>query len=274
MNKIEIFRQAFLFLSRFHWLHERFLILAKLYVDLDKGFKFSYMPHENGEEELVETVAAIFPNQLTFFDVGANRGTYTQMVFSRCIGVEAHLFEPLQQTFLKCKDNLSQISGITFNQLALFDKETNVEFRVYPEDSSRNGIAGVGEEVNFLSQVQEVKCTTGDAYCFSQEIGRVNFIKIDAEGYDLHVLKGFEELIRAKRIDIIQFEYTVKHSEIKCMLKDYFDLLVPNGYIIGPLRKRGVEFSAYDFTMNNFDQGPNYIACLEKYRKPLELFRG
>ena len=194
------------------------------------------------------------------------------MIFENCDVIQAHAFEPVDSTLALCKANLSEYPEITFNNKALLDENKSVKFRVYPVDHSRNGISGVGQEKNFSSDIVTVDCIRGDTYCAEKSIERVNFLKIDAEGYDLHVIQGFEELLKFGAIDLIQFEYTVKHSETKKMLGDYFEFLIPLGYSIGVLRKAGVEFLEFDFTLNSFEHGPNYIACTPTLRPHLAVF--
>ena len=69
-------------------------------------------------------------------------------------------------------------------------------------------------------------------------IKNIDFIKIDTEGYEFNVIKGFEEYI--ENINIIQFEYggtfldnNVKLNNLVDYLKNFgfhkFAYLTPNG---------------------------------------------
>ena len=231
------------------------------------------MPDENGETEFLNRVKEIYPDTFTYFDVGAHVGTYTDMILERFENYQGYLFEPAVDTYQKCVANHGKNKNLTLENAALSDESGKIEYRIYPGDPTRNGIAGVGEEANFESEIHTVTCLTGDSYCKKNKIGHINLLKIDAEGYDLHVIKGFDEMLSNGKIDIIQFEYNVKHSETKSMLGDYSKYLKEKGFHTGALRQEGVDFQDYNFFQNDFKTGPNYIACREDFREQLSNFK-
>ena len=52
-------------ISKIYLIHKRLIVLAQMYVDIDKGFRFSYMPDENGEVEFLDTLKGIYKRKLT-----------------------------------------------------------------------------------------------------------------------------------------------------------------------------------------------------------------
>ncbi|MCK5600552.1 FkbM family methyltransferase, partial [Candidatus Pacearchaeota archaeon] len=68
-------------------------------------------------------------------------------------------------------------------------------------------------------------------------IDHVDFLKVDAEGHDLSVLKGAESYLQANKIDIIQFEFARMDCLNHILIKDFFDLL--SGYAIYRLAGNG-----------------------------------
>jgi hypothetical protein len=94
-----------------------------------------------------------------------------------------------------------------------------------------------------------------------RNINQINLLKIDAEGHDFNVLQGFSKYISKALIDVIQFEYTWKHSDMRITLRDYYEFFMDNSYRIGPLRKGGVDFyNNFDPRYNEYHFGPNFIA--------------
>jgi hypothetical protein len=54
---------------------------------------------------------------------------------------------------------------------------------------------------------QRVTVVTVDAELDRLGRGRIDFLKIDAEGFDLHVLRGAADALERQAIGVIQFEY-------------------------------------------------------------------
>ena len=96
----------------------------------------------------------------------------------------------------------------------------------------------------------------GREYCEKNKVKFIDFLKIDTEGFEMNVLKGFEEQI--KNIKIIQFEYGQIDKDIKMI------------DIINYLKEYGFEkFSFLDknsiVTIDNFEE-PSFcnIVCFNK----------
>ena len=259
-------------LSKIPLFHEKALVLAKMYIDLDKGFRFSYIPQENGELEFLNTLSHIYTDKFIYFDVGAHFGTYTDMILDRFKFYEGHLFDVTKTTVDKCLMRHGINSNLHIHHAALSDKLGEVEYRSYLNDPSRNGISGVGPEGAMRYKLHKAPSWTGDYYCQKNKINHIHLLKIDAEGYDLHVIKGFDGMLSKSKVDIIQFEYNIKHSETRSMLGDFYRFLDLKGYIIGPIRQEGVKFESFNFHLNDFNNGPNYIACLPKFKTKLNSF--
>jgi hypothetical protein len=50
------------------------------------------------------------------------------------------------------------------------------------------------------------KITTITEFCKEHSIEKINYLKIDTEGHDLEVISGAENLLKEKKIDIIEVE--------------------------------------------------------------------
>ena len=62
----------------------------------------------------------------------------------------------------------------------------------------------------------------GDDYADGHGITHIDFLKVDAEGADHLVLRGFERLLRAGRIDVVQFEYARFALTTHFLLADFY----------------------------------------------------
>ena len=258
--------------SEVDFFHRKLVVLSEMYEDINRGYRFSYISDENGETEFLDALSEHYRNGFLYFDVGAHIGTYTDMVVARFENYMGHLFDVTKDTFDRCLERHGGNDNLIINNAALSESVGEIEYRSYPGDPTRNGISGVGPEANFEFDLLKAPCWTGDHYCKNNQIQHIDLLKIDAEGYDLFVMRGFEEMIINKKVDIIQFEYNVKHSETHCMLGDFYTFLIGKGYIIGALRPEGVAFQDFDFMQNDFKSGPNYVACLPEFRDLLSRF--
>jgi hypothetical protein len=70
-----------------------------------------------------------------------------------------------------------------------------------------NSLALRKERLEQIPETYEVEAITLDDFCADRGITRVNFLKIDAEGYDLNVMEGARNLLLDQGIDIIMFEF-------------------------------------------------------------------
>jgi hypothetical protein len=66
---------------------------------------------------------------------------------------------------------------------------------------------------HFDTSLEEVPTIRGDEFCEGQGVKKIDFLKIDAEGHDLEVLKGFEGMLARSRVGVVQVEVWFGHSD-------------------------------------------------------------
>ena len=132
------------------------------------------------------------PENTVFYDIGANSGFYSILVENIIENKEIHAFEPVPATFRYLKKNFFFYSNIFLNQIAIFNKEDEIDFY----DATKTGYPGISSFDNsfinniFHSKLKKikVKTTTLDKYCSFHSLP--TFIKIDVEGAESHVIEG------------------------------------------------------------------------------------
>ena len=124
-------------------------------------------------------------------DAGANIGIYSEFL-SRCVGPTGivHSFEPAPDNFKRLRAATSRLSNVRLNQIAVSDKtedsllyiseELNVDHRAYPIE---------GETRRTVS----IRSTRLDDYFKPGE--RVDLIKMDLQGFELHALRGANRVL-------------------------------------------------------------------------------
>jgi FkbM family methyltransferase len=125
-------------------------------------------------------------------DAGANIGVYSRFL-SRLVGDtgSVHSFEPSPDNFAHLAKAVSTLPNVRANQLAVSDRtenkllyvseDLNVDHRAYPTK---------GESRQTIS----IQATALDDYF--QPDSRVDLVKVDIQGYELHALRGATRLLR------------------------------------------------------------------------------
>jgi FkbM family methyltransferase len=127
-------------------------------------------------------------------DIGANIGRYTQK-FSILVGKDGRVlsFEPMLSSFSLLSElvYLNNLPNVTLFNIALSDKFESIGIQSPP---LLNVIFDTNTQAQLTREDSEHKILAfpADAFNFSHKI---NFIKIDTEGYELNVIKGMKNLI-------------------------------------------------------------------------------
>jgi FkbM family methyltransferase len=136
-------------------------------------------------------------------DVGAHIGAYT-LGLAKAVGTngQVHAFEPNPVTFRRLQRNveLNSLGNLRLNQIAVSDSAGEAHLNS-PTERNTSGATLVSEErVHGLpTQTYAVHTTTLDYYVETNGISHIDLLKIDAQGYDLRVLRGAENMIRRWR---------------------------------------------------------------------------
>ena len=161
-----------------------------------------------GTYELRETslVKSHLRKGMTFLDVGANIGYYSLMAAAYA-GPSGRVvsFEPSPMSYRHFKKTVDEngILNITIEQAALSDVAGEGQLFV-PKEQGNNTPTMVA---NSGGRAVPVPVVTLDEYLERNRIGRIDFMKIDVEGFEPKVIAGAQSAIRAKRIGAIICEF-------------------------------------------------------------------
>jgi FkbM family methyltransferase len=170
------------------------------------------------EYDLLGDLETRLPNEGVFFDVGANIGNHT-IFWARRGARTVHAFEPVRSTFELLEKNVSL---------------NNLSANVVSHNFGLGEAVGSARVVKFthenIAATQLGEHADGDLAIgvldeFARAAGRVDFIKIDTEGFELKVLRGAREAIAAHR-PIILVEVWPRNQN------DVFSWMRSNGYAL------------------------------------------
>ncbi|MDA9405937.1 hypothetical protein XH80_03940 [Bradyrhizobium sp. CCBAU 45384] len=145
------------------------------------------------EEDELSQVAAYFNQGDVFVDIGANTGQHS-IYFLKLLGAsKAIVFEPIPLTCRILKENialngLSDVCDTSHLGVGLSDRNSAANFTVNTVNLGGTSLQETG--------AGSIKTVTGDSALAGQ---RVDFIKIDTEGFEIKVLLGLKQTISDNR---------------------------------------------------------------------------
>lgn len=156
-------------------------------------------------------------------DIGANIGFYTR-ILSNLTGPKGKViaFEPDAANFARLQQNTRLLGNVSVHQLAVsssneslkiyHSKELNVDHRTYPVDD--------------YASITEIAATTIDS--FLEPGTRIDFIKMDIQGFEIEALKGMKNTIANNNVRMIMefWPYGLRKagksvSELVALLDEY-----------------------------------------------------
>ena len=188
------------------------------------------------EKFLTAAIVQALPAQGVFVDVGANVGFISQKV-ARCRPqARGFSFEPNPRIYPTLQKNLKAYPRCQAVNAGLGAREGSLEFfhgaescvgsfvqaytSQHPANQSRGPIAK-----------SQVKVTTGDTML--ADIGTIDVMKMDVEGYEAEVLKGMTKLLTAGTIRTIFFEFCpFAQKWTHNPPGEIIHLLIKNGYAV------------------------------------------
>jgi FkbM family methyltransferase len=142
---------------------------------------------------------------MTVFDVGANVGVYGLFMAKRVSPGTCHAFEPnpILRPYLEENRRANGLGNLDLNSVGTGDREGELCFATDRFNLGRSHIADSGGV--------SVPILTLDRFVASRGIGKVDFVKIDVEGYELPTLRGFESSLRRFEDVVVLTEIEPRH---------------------------------------------------------------
>lgn len=245
-----------LFLQKIFWNRTGFCILSA-YVKLRRRIDYVLLNHSldsdtNGEFWLLQNL----PPQPTVLDVGFNTGDFTSHILHAAPQAKVWAFDPAQQAAKAFQENFASESRVIFVPAALSDQEGEMEFHDY--DNMCSSLAkrpDAGPE----ARTYKVRVTTLTTWFKESGLERIDFLKIDAEGYDANVIAGAIPLLKEKRVGCIMFEFANGWVNNRRFLGEVAAMLEPTGYTLNQLFNGFLAPVRYSSRNERFDMGRMFV---------------
>ena len=220
------------------------------------GIAALFSTKESGEARLLNIIQNYYPNMIVF-DVGANVGSFAKEVVKNSYA-ELHLFEPLESNCRVLQEHFASHKNVILNEIGMGEKDEEIFLWSNWAGTGASTFFTKGLEVIMKDNAglfsDNVRISTIDNYIFNNaHLKGIDFLKIDVEGYEMHVLKGALNTIRSKAIKFIQFEFGHFHIYSRNFFLDFWELL-------------SADYEFYRIKMNNVVRIPKYHTDLEVFR--------
>lgn len=223
------------------------------------------------ETEIVLKLLSKFelPSKI-MIDVGAHYGSSLIPFAQR--GWRIFAFEPDKENRDKLRQNLDaqNLSSVDIDSRAVSDETGWLS--LYKSDVS-TGISGLLNFHPSHKEADKVEVITLNSFCAEKNITKIDFLKIDTEGYDLKVLKGLDLNKYSPEVILCEFENN-KTRKLNYTTADLLNHFIAFGFkwIISewyPVVEYGRKHKWKQFTVdgNNTDDNGwgNIIAVRDKY---------
>lgn len=172
------------------------------------------------------------------FDVGANIGQSAAEYASAFPKAAIHCFEPVPDSFARLSAATATLPRVTAHPVALGQHQGTVRMSC---NGTSVGNRILADQTAEGPHVVEVAMRTGAAMLSELGLKRLSFLKIDTEGHDLDVLKGFGP--RLKHVDFIQVEAGMNpYNETQVPYQKLSSFLFRKGFLLFHIFDQVFEF--------------------------------
>ena len=175
------------------------------------------------EPRSVELFRTIAGSPRTIFDVGANVGC-TALLFAD-MAATVHAFEPSPSTFDFLRSNVDCATNVKPHNFGLGSKRQTNQI-TYNELNRSGGFVSKGTKTNDGHITESIQIDTIDRFVRKQSIRDVDFIKIDVEGYEAHVIQGAKRTLKRQQpVVTMELNHWCLNAYQRTSVPDFFDFM-------------------------------------------------
>lgn len=141
----------------------------------------------------------------TVIDGGANMGIFAVFVAHEKPNTTVYAFEPATDTFASLAKNVASYPNVHAFPQGLAEIKTEREFQAYEHSTVSNHF--ISEGFAQTGTTTKAALTSIDDFVTEHNVPRIDFIKMDTEGYEANILKGSVESIKKWKPSIVMSAY-------------------------------------------------------------------
>lgn len=191
------------------------------------------------EPEVWNILAECAVSGEVLWDIGANIGSISVLAQQDSKFAQIHAFEPQSRVIsrLKANININSNSNVTIHEYAIGNRVGNM--KIYLSNIENSGTTSFERRAEDHLDIvtNSVDCLTIDEVIARKLAPLPTMMKIDVEGWELHVIKGGAKLLMAAPPRVIIFESPFDHANQMPTNDEIVQLLKTYGYSIRHIRR-------------------------------------
>jgi FkbM family methyltransferase len=215
--------------------------MIKIFHFLLNVLEFSY------KKKILKNLKENLPNKMnSFIDIAAHHGQTTIQMHKNFSIENFFLFEPSIKNFHELKKQLNKKKiekNLKIFNYALGNENKDVDINEVLESSSST-INSINTNTNYFRRKKKIlslfsrkieitkdkiKLVSFSNFIKKNNIQKIDFIKIDTEGYEFNILKNIENFL--ENVGVIQFEHHYDLMIVKnYRFRDIHNLLINNNF--------------------------------------------
>ena len=178
----------------------------------------------------------------SFIDIGSHKGTYTDLVLKNFPVKKIYMFEPQKKIFRFIKNKYKKNNNIMIFNNAVSNKTKMQKIFINKHDltssltklDKKNSYLNLkarlfgGDIHDMISDTIMIKCIKLENFIKKYKISDIDILKIDTEGHELQVMKGFGKYI--KNIKCILIEFHISNIYVNYDSNKIHSYLVKNNF--------------------------------------------
>ncbi len=203
-------------------------------LDVENVLDLAVLDHGYYEREVIDALVAHLPDNGVLWDVGANVGLHAITAKRLRQGATVVAFEPSPHSATRLIANAElNDAAVRVVTTALSDTNGVSELSIVTRGNSGLTSLRPWPDVRYEHTIM-CPCTRADSLVVSGTLPTPNVVKLDVEGFEVEVLRGFGEVLASPALTALVFEAPGASAEAPPLFP-VFDLLAQAGFRIEPL---------------------------------------
>lgn len=215
--------------------------------------------------QIIQKIRKYFPPKPVIWDIGANRGEYTDFVLSLIPDAKMFLFEPNEMWYEVISEKYSHMLNIFVHPFMIGETNGSCDFFYFTNNNDQLS-SRYNREVFATLPAAPIRARK-PMMAIDKLIDRttgIDFIKVDTEGAEFDVLSGAFLSMSHKLIKFIQIEYGGTYPDANVTMKKVINYCNALGYRVYSLDEYFIEQTLDNFVEDyHYD---NYLITFHDFR--------